>query len=225
MIYKNINELNKDLIQCRKCDRLVSFRESVGKNNKRFKNEEFWSKPVPGFGDINGELLILGLAPAPTGGNRTGRVFTGDKSAEFLMKNLYKAGLSNKPNSVDRNDGLILYNTYLTAALKCVPPDNIPTKDELNNCSLFLHNEIDLMTNLKAVLTLGRIAFDSIKQYYKSKGFDVRNLEFKHGKSYDIDNVRIFCSYHPSPRNVNTGVVNDEMFFKVLEEIKKYLGE
>lgn len=225
MIFNSLEELNSNLISCQKCPRLVKFRVEVGINNRRFRGEKFWSKPVPGFGDINGELLVLGLAPAPTGGNRTGRVFTGDKSAEFLIKNLFEAGFANQPISISIDDGLKLYNTYITAALKCVPPDNIPTKEELKNCSLYLHNEIDLMPNLKAILTLGRIAFDSLKNYLDEKGLDTRHLKFQHGKHYDINGLRIYCSYHPSPRNVNTGVLSKEMFLNLLMEIREYIGK
>ncbi len=222
-VFKSIEELNSNLITCQKCPRLVKFRVEVGINNNRFKGEKFWSKPVPGFGDIEGEFLVLGLAPAPTGGNRTGRVFTGDKSAEFLMKNLFEAGFANQPFSIKIDDGLKLHNTYITAALKCVPPDNVPTKGELENCSVYLYNEIELMDNLKVVLTLGRIAFDSFKNYLNKKGFNTKDMKFQHGMHYDINGLRVYCSYHPSPRNVNTGVLNNEMFFNLLLEIREYI--
>jgi len=224
MNFKNLDEMNEILFHCKKCPRLVEFRESVSKRKNRFFGEQYWSRPVPGYGDHNGHLLILGLAPAATGGNRTGRIFTGDKSAEFLVSCLYKTGFTNMERSEKKDDGLVYYDTYVTAVLKCVPPNDKPTRDELENCSPYLNFEIDTMKNLKAILVLGRIAFDSLKRYYRNKGFDVDGLEFKHGKNYDIDNIRIYCSYHPSPRNVNTGRIKSEDLIDILMEIRDYIN-
>jgi len=224
MNFKNLDEMNEILVNCKKCPRLVEFRESVSKRKNRFFGEQYWSRPVPGYGDHNGHLLILGLAPAATGGNRTGRIFTGDKSAEFLVSCLYKTGFTNMERSEKKDDGLVYYDTYVTAVLKCVPPNDKPTRDELENCSPYLNFEIVTMKNLKAILVLGRIAFDSLKRYYRNKGFDVDGLDFKHGKYYDIDNIRIYCSYHPSPRNVNTGRIKSEDLIDILMEIRDYIN-
>ncbi len=223
-MFSSIEEMNGILINCRKCPRLVKFREDVALRKNRFFGEKYWSKPVPGYGDINGKLLILGLAPAATGGNRTGRIFTGDKSAQFLVRCLYKTGFTNMDRSEKIDDGLVYYSTYVTAVLKCVPPNDKPNRDEIENCFPYLRFEIDSMKNLKAILVLGRIAFDVLKKYFKEKGIDIRNVEFKHGESFSVNGIRIFLSYHPSPRNVNTGRINEESFIRVLEEIKRYIG-
>ncbi len=224
MQFKSLDEMNQILINCKKCPRLVEFRETVAKRKNKYYGENYWSKPVPGYGNHDGHILILGLAPAATGGNRTGRIFTGDKSAQFLVKCLYQAGFTNMDKSERKDDGLIYYDTYITAILKCVPPNDKPNKNEIENCSQFLEYEIDTMKNLKAILVLGRIAFESLKKYLKKKGIDVKKMEFIHGYYYDIDGKRIYCSYHPSPRNVNTGKIRNEDLIGILNNIKKYVN-
>ncbi|MDP8011939.1 MAG: uracil-DNA glycosylase [Thermoplasmata archaeon] len=224
MEFKSLEEMNELLINCMKCPRLVEFRKSVALRKNRFYGEIYWSRPVPGFGNHDGKLLILGLAPAATGGNRTGRIFTGDKSAQFLVNCLYKVGFTNKSTSENANDGLIYYDAYVTAVLKCVPPNDKPTLDELNNCSPYMEYEIETMKNLKAILVLGRIAFESLKRYLKKKGINIQGMEFKHGTFYEIDNnKRIYCSYHPSPRNVNTGRIKSDDLINILNDIKNYI--
>ncbi len=224
MKFSSIEEMNKEMIECKLCSRIVKFREEVAKRPGRFFGDNFWSKPVPGFGQSDAKLLILGLAPAATGGNRTGRIFTGDKTASFLISSLYEVGLSNKPDSVSKDDGLIIENTYLTAALKCVPPGDKPKREELINCSRYLHFELDNLKNLNAVLVLGKIAFDSYINYLRYKGYNTNGIKFGNGLFYDINGVRLFCSYHPSPRNVNTGVLKRDNFIKNLREIKEYIN-
>lgn len=224
MAFKSIEEMNEILINCRKCPRLVNFRESVASRKNKFSGENYWSRPVPGYGNHNGRLLILGLAPAATGGNRTGRIFTGDKSAEFLVSCLYTAGFTNMDKSEKRDDGLVYYDAYVTAVLKCVPPNDKPKNDELDNCRPYLTYEIDTMKNLKAILVLGRIAFESLKKHFKSKGLNVSGMEFKHGTHYDLDGIRVYCSYHPSPRNVNTGRIKKEDLISLLKEIRAYIN-
>ncbi|MEM0138304.1 MAG: uracil-DNA glycosylase [Thermoplasmatales archaeon] len=221
MKFNSLSEMNSILVQCKRCPRLVKFRVEVASMRKKFSGEEFWSKPVPGFGDINSKLLILGMAPAATGGNRTGRVFTGDKSASFLFSCLYEVGISNKPDSISIDDGLILKDAYITAALKCVPPDDKPTREELDNCSDYLRFEIDSMKNLRAVLALGNIAFEHFKLYLKGRGYDVKSWRFAHGIRYEIGNIAVYCSYHPSPRNVNTGRLKRGDMVSLLREIIK----
>ena len=221
MKFESIDEMNSKLIQCTRCPRLVKFRTEVANRRSRFLGEEFWSKPVPGFGSIDSRLLILGLAPAATGGNRTGRVFTGDKSASFLFSCLYEVGLSNRPDSISRDDGLALMDLYITAVLKCVPPGDKPENGELENCREFREYEIESMRNLKVVLALGKIAFDTFRKYEKTKGYDVSDVQFKHGASYSIGNIRFYGSYHPSPRNVNTGRLTRNAFISLLSEIKE----
>lgn len=215
--------MNEELIKCRLCQRLVKFRVDVADRPGKFKDEKFWSRPVPGHGDPEGRILILGLAPAATGGNRTGRVFTGDKSSEFLVSSLYEVGLSNMDSSESRDDGLQYIDTYVSAALKCVPPLNKPAREELENCSRYLDFEIDSMKNLKAVLVLGRIAYDSFIGYLKRRNYDVSKVKFAHGSYYDVARMRLYCSYHPSPRNVNTGKMSKESFTGILRNITSYL--
>ncbi len=221
MKYESLEEMNSQLISCTRCPRLVKFRVEVAGRRSRFLGEDFWSKPVPGFGNIDSRLLILGLAPAATGGNRTGRVFTGDKSASFLFSCLYEVGLSNKPDSVSRNDGLSVEYLYTTAVLKCVPPGDKPVNGELENCREYREFEIEYMKNLRVVLALGRIAFDTFKAYQKSRGFEVKDVVFKHGAGYRVGNTWLYASYHPSPRNVNTGRLTKEQLVEVLLHIKE----
>lgn len=221
MKFKSLSQMNSKLITCERCPRIVRFRVEVAKRNSRFLGEEFWSKPVPGFGNFDSKLLVLGLAPAATGGNRTGRVFTGDKSASFLFSCLYKVGLSNLPDSVSRDDGLQLENLYTTAVLKCVPPGDKPLPEELENCRDYREFEIENMKNLRVVLALGKIAFDTFKGYLRKRGFDVSKMHFSHGARYAAGRIHLYGSYHPSPRNVNTGRLTEDMLIRILEEIKE----
>ena len=172
--------LNRKIINCKKCRRLVTFRKKIAKDKrKQYINEKYWGKPITGFGDIRGKILLVGLAPAAHGGNRTGRVFTGDRSADFLYKCLYKAKMSNQPTSENKNDGLKLYNAYITTALKCVPPGDKPTSAELKNCFVFFKKEIDLLKNVKIIVALGKIAFDACIQFYKENYFLNSNFLYK----------------------------------------------
>lgn len=221
MKFNSIEQMNSVLIKCSDCPRLVKFRREVAFRKSKFYGQKFWSKPVPGFGSINSKLLILGLAPAATGGNRTGRVFTGDRSATFLFSCLYEVGLSNKSDSISIDDGLALNDLYITAALKCVPPNDKPAREELRNCEKYMDFEIESMENLRGILLLGRIAFDAFKGYLKKKGKDVSGFKFAHGASYLIDGVTIYSSYHPSPRNVNTGRLRKEDMIGLLVKVKK----
>ncbi len=217
---KDLYILNNKIINCYKCKRLVRFRERIAsEKTKRFLDEEYWGRPVVGFGDKSAKIIILGLAPAAHGGNRTGRVFTGDKSAEFLFKCLHKVKMANKPNSVNKNDGLKLNNIYMTPVLKCVPPNDKPKADELKNCFPYFTKEINYLENAKILLALGRIAFEACLKLFKLKGGD---MKFIHGKSYDISNdLKLYACYHPSPRNVNTGRINEKMMLDVLKKLKK----
>jgi len=215
-----MEKFNSNLVKCRKCPRLVDFRETVLSDSKKYAGEEFWRKPVPGYGDINGMILIVGLAPAASGGNRTGRVFTGDKSSDFLVSSLYEVGFSSKPESLRRDDGLIYYNTYITAPVKCVPPDNIPLPEEIRKCAPYFHFELKAMKNLRTVLALGQFAFRAVLNYYSLMGINTRGLKFKNGEYVTAGNVKIFCAFHPSPRNVNTGKLTRESFMETLRKVK-----
>ena len=230
MLKKNIfdsrfNDLNKKIINCTKCKRLVSFRKKISsKKRKQYLNETYWGKPITGFGDIGGKLLIVGLAPAAHGGTRTGRVFTGDKSSEFLYKCLYSSKISNQQNSDNINDGLKLNNAYITTALKCAPPKDKPKKKELHSCHSFFNQEINLLQNCKIIIALGKVAFDSCVNFYKINYKINKKLIFQHGKKYKLPDGKIlFGCYHPSPRNVNTGRINLKKMTKFFLMTKKFI--
>ena len=221
-----LTKLNKSIIDCRQCDRLVNFREKIAtEKRKQYLHEDYWGKPITGYGDEKAKLLMVGLAPAAHGGNRTGRVFTGDRSADFLFKCLFEAGFCNQPISINKNDGLVLKNLYLTTALKCVPPGDKPTSLELKTCFKFFNQEINLLKNTSTILALGKIAYDACINYYKQQ-YDIRNKDyiFSHGSQNKLpDNKILIGSYHPSPRNVNTGRINKIKMVRLLRKVKKDL--
>ena len=218
----NLNSLNNKIIKCRACPRLIKFRNKIIKNKrKQFKDEIYWGKPITGFGDPNGKILIVGLAPAAHGGTRTGRVFTGDKSSDFLYKCLFNAKISNQSTSNHINAGLKLKVAFITPALKCVPPEDKPLKIELENCSKFFNNELNILKNLKVVVALGKIAFDTCKIFYKDKFHIPSEFQFGHGKIYKLENgVKLVGCYHPSPRNVNTGRINEKKMTNLFKKVK-----
>jgi uracil-DNA glycosylase family 4 len=193
-----------------------------------YRDCDYWGKPVPSFGDSRSELLILGLAPGAHGANRTGRMFTGDRSGDFLYRGLYEAGFANQPTSRDRSDGLELRNCYITAPLRCAPPKNKPTPEELRNCQPYLERELEILTRLRAVLVLGRIAFDSyLRVVGKGDDFPRRStLVFSHRASFALPGglPHLFSSYHPSQQNTQTGRLTAEMFRQVLRDIRDFLG-
>ena len=218
-------KLNNTIVKCKKCPRLIRFSKKIS-ITKRKQNitEVYWGKPVTGFGDINAKLMILGLAPAAHGGTRTGRPFTGDKSGDFLFSCLYKIGISNLPYSKNNRDGLKINNTYITNILKCVPPGDKPLNLELNNCSSFFDNEIKNLKNLKVIISLGKIAFDNCIKFYKKKFIIKEKLIFKHGAKYNLpDGIILIPCYHPSPRNVNTKVIDTQKMIRLLKFAKKIL--
>ena len=215
--------LNKTIIKCKKCPRLVKFikKISIDKRKKNIK-ETYWGKPVTGFGDYNAKILILGLAPAAHGGTRTGRAFTGDKSGEFLFKCLHKAKIANQSLSESLKDGLKLNSTYITNILKCVPPGDKPLKEELNNCSNYFNSEISNLKKLKVIITLGKVAFENCLKSYKKKYNLNKKIHFKHGMSYILpNNIILISSYHPSPRNVNTKLISQRMMVDLFKKAKK----
>ena len=218
---KELDLLNNEILNCKKCKRLVKFREKIAElKTKRFINEEYWGKPVTGFGDTKGNILFVGLAPAAHGGTRTGRVFTGDKSSEFLYKCLFRAKISNKNKSEHLNDGLKLNNAYITAALKCVPPEDKPDKQELKNCSKFFKRELFLLKNLKIIVALGKIAFDACVYFYKQNYNFFDKIKFGHNKIYELpNNILLVGCYHPSPRNVNTGRINEKKMTSLFKKV------
>jgi len=217
-------KLNNSIIKCKKCPRLIKFSKKISTiKRKQNISEIYWGKPVTGFGDVNAKLMIIGLAPAAHGGTRTGRAFTGDKSGDFLFYCLNKAGISNLPSSSHIKDGLKLNRTYITNILKCVPPNDKPLSKELDNCSDYFDNEIKNLIKLKVIITLGKIAFDNCIKFYK-KSFTINErLIFKHGIKYHLPDGRILIpSYHPSPRNVNTKIINIKKMMSLLKMAKKY---
>ena len=222
---KNFQNLNNRIVKCKDCPRLVKFRKKIAnEKRKQYINQKYWGKPINGFGDSKAEILFVGLAPAAHGGNRTGRVFTGDKSSEFLYKCLYKAKISNQPYSINLKDGLKLKNAFITTALKCVPPGDKPTRSELNNCFQFFKNEIVLLKNLKIIVALGKIAFDACVDFYKTNYKFEKKIKFGHSKFYQLpNNILLIGSYHPSPRNVNTGRININKMTSLFKKIEKII--
>jgi uracil-DNA glycosylase len=220
-----LTEIRSRVIQCRRCPRLVKYREEVARDKKKeFIDWIYWGKPVPGFGDPQAALLIVGLAPAAHGGNRTGRVFTGDRSGDFLYKALHKVGLANQATSKNTNDGLRLDGAYVTAAVKCAPPDNKPTPQETLICSNYLAEEISALRNLRAILCLGQFAYNSVLQVIVARyNLNLTRPKFGHGAIIEFGQgiPAIFCSFHPSPRNTQTGKLTEQMFLALLRKIQK----
>ena len=217
-------KLNKKIISCNHCKRLVDFRQKIANEKRKlYANHFYWGKPISGYGDQDAKLLMVGLAPAAHGGNRTGRVFTGDQSSEFLFKCLFATGFSNQGSSTHTNDGLILYNVYLTTALKCVPPADKPTTVELKACFSFFKKEIYFLNKVTTILALGKIAFDACLNFYK-QDYSIKNKDYKfsHGAQFKLpdDKILIGC-YHPSPRNVNTGKIDFHKMVLLLNDVKK----
>ncbi len=212
--------LNNEIIQCRKCPRLVDWREEVAKvKRKAYKDAVYWGKPVPGFGDPQARVLVVGLAPGAHGSNRTGRQFTGDASGGFLFPALHRAGFANQAEAESRSDGLILKDMYITASGRCAPPDNKPSPEELNNCQPYLEAELKILQP-KVIVCLGRIAFERILKIYGARN---SVYKFTHGASYQLQNIWIVCSYHPSQQNTLTGKLTIEMFDQIWEKAKSLL--
>ena len=211
--------LNREVIACTRCPRLVTYREQIAREKRRAYLEwDYWGKPVPGFGDPNARVLIMGLAPGAHGSNRTGRPFTGDASGNFMYPILYETGLANQPTATDRNDGLVLKDLYITAAVRCAPPDNKPLPQELLNCSWHLDRELDGLKEVHVVVALGRIGFEAYLNYLKRKKqiAGKREYIFGHGAEYTLPDGRILlASYHPSNQNTQTGKLTKDMFRKI----------
>jgi len=227
---RQLELLQQQVIACTRCARLVHYCRKVAREKRRmYRQWKYWGKPLPSFGDPQAELLILGLAPAAHGGNRTGRMFTGDRSGDFLYRGLYEAGFANQASSVARDDGLKLRNCYITAVLRCAPPKNKPLPSEVRNCQPYLEAELRLLKRVRAVLVLGRIAFDTYLRIVASqqKAFPPRStFKFAHGASFGLPGglPRLFCSYHPSQQNTLTGRLTPAMLRKVLAEIQNFLA-
>ncbi len=212
--------LGNRIIRCRTCTRLVQWREQVANDRvKRFADQKYWGKPIPGFGDPKARLLLIGLAPAAHGGNRTGRMFTGDESGNWLFRALYKAGFANQPMSVDREDGLRLTDCYITATARCAPPQNKLLPVEIANCRPYLLREIALLKNVQVVVGLGKIGFDAALNAYRDMdriAFTARP-KFEHAVQYSLGDLTFIASFHPSQQNTFTGRLTEEMFDAVFQ--------
>ena len=214
-------KLNQKIIKCKRCPRLASYIQQISKDKvKRFDDQKYWGKPLPGFGDFNAELLLIGLAPAAHGGNRTGRMFTGDSSGDWVAKVLYEKGFATKSTSEQVGDGFSLINAYITAAVRCAPPQNKPAREELDNCSLYLKEEMSILKNVRVIVCLGRIAFDSCCKLLHIKG-----AKFDHGKLFRLGNLVIIPTYHPSRQNTQTGRLRWNQWSAIFSKAKKIIDD
>ncbi|HWP56865.1 MAG TPA: uracil-DNA glycosylase [Candidatus Acidoferrales bacterium] len=223
-----LERLTQTIVRCRKCPRLVCWREAVAKKPPlRYRGQKYWAKPLPGFGDAHARLLVVGLAPAAHGGNRTGRIFTGDRSGDWLYRTLYECGFANRPDSVGRDDGLLLGDCYITAAVRCAPPENKPTLAEFDRCRPYLVQELRLLARVQVVVALGKIAFDSFLKAYQESGGAIPKPrpKFSHGSVVRLDRVTLVGSYHPSQQNTFTGKLTREMFREVFKKAKELLDQ
>src|SRR5438270_10638435 len=227
--HSDLGALNDEIIACTLCPRLIAHCRKVGEIKRRaYLDWDYWAKPVPGFGDPNARLLILGLAPGAHGSNRTGRPFTGDGSGNFMYPILHKAGFASQPTAIRREDGLQLIDAYITAAVRCAPPENKPSPEEIGNCAGFLDREFAALTNVKVVVVLGKIAFDAYLNYLKRRGElkSKAGIIFGHGETYKLPDGRtLLCSYHPSLQNTLTGKLTEKMFLDVFRKAKKLIKE
>ena len=215
-----IDSINRDVVSCTRCKRLVTYIRTVGKNKvRRFSNDVYWAKPVTGFGDINGNVLIIGLAPGAHGANRTGRLFTGDHSGVWLMRALYETGFSNSQESTSIDDGLILNNVFISSCVRCAPPSNKPLNSELANCSEYLIRELELLKKVKVVISLGLISFH---MYCKIN--DLRKLKFHHLANYRVNDRHLIASYHPSQQNTHTQRLRWDMWLEVFKLTQRILS-
>ena len=212
-----LTSLDNEIKNCTKCTRLSEYIREVTKNKvRRFVDQQYWGRPLSGFGDINAKLLIVGLAPAAHGGNRTGRMFTGDSSGDWLAKVMHENGFASKPTSQTRDDGLVLSNAYITAAVRCAPPQNKPTREEMQNCFDYLQQEYKILKNVIVILCLGKIAYD-----VTCKLVQVKPEKFGHNKLFEYDRIKILTSYHPSKQNTQTGRLTWKQWSAVFQKARK----
>ena len=217
----------EDLIHCRQCERLVAWREEVAFTKRRaYQDWQYWGKPIPAFGDLDAEVLVVGLAPGAHGSNRTGRMFTGDASGDFLYPALYRAGFASQPTSYHMDDGLTLKNLFITAVCRCVPPQNKPTLTEINNCLPYLRYEISQMRNLKVVVALGSIAQHHVLKIFSDLIQKKQQFPFVHGRldKFPGDFPYLISSYHPSRQNTQTGRLTIEMFDQIWSKVNQLIS-
>jgi uracil-DNA glycosylase len=221
--------LNQEIIVCTRCPRLVEYRAEVARVKRRaYRNCEYWGRPVPGFGDPHARLLLIGLAPGAHGSNRTGRMFTGDSSGDFLYRALFETGFASQPASVSKDDGLALRDAYISAAARCAPPDNKPTPQEIRNCGPYLERELELLKNLRVVVALGRVAFDVYLAILRKEGKISRRSDFVFGHNTEHltgpGQPLLISSFHPSQQNTSTGKLTESMFRAVFLRAKRHLS-
>jgi uracil-DNA glycosylase family 4 len=224
-----LTNLNSEVVACTLCPRLVTYREQIAREKRRaYRDHEYWGKPVPGFGDPNARVIVLGLAPGAHGSNRTGRPFTGDASGNFMYPVLHETGFANQPSATDRNDGLVLKDLYITAAVRCAPPDNKPLPLELASCAPYLERELQGLKNAKVIVALGKIGFDAYLNYLKRRGGLQSKAPyiFQHGACYKMTDGRtLLASYHPSNQNTQTGKLTRQMFVRIFKEAARLADE
>lgn len=226
MAPSSLEQLTSEIVGCRKCPRLVRYREAVAREKRAaFREWEYWGRPVPGFGDPHARLLVVGLAPAAHGGNRTGRVFTGDRSGDWLYRALYRAGFANRPTSVSIDDGLALRDCYIAAAVRCAPPQNKPTRAEFARCQPYLDREVLLLRDLRVVVALGAVATGVILRTWRAIGREIPMPvpKFHHGGSWSLPPLTLIASYHPSQRNTQTGLLRERMFDEIFRSARRAL--
>ena len=225
--FSSLYELHDQVIECAKCPRLVAHREKIAREKvSRYRDWDYWGKPVPPFGDPEGRLMIMGLAPAAHGGNRTGRSFTGDPSGDWLFRSLHKFGFANSPKSVTRGDGLYLTDVYITNAVRCAPPDNKPSREEKQTCRPYLIQELKLLEQVKVVVALGKFAYDAYFQTRAKAGLSNPKPRpaFGHGATHHLDDGAVLIgSYHPSQQNTHTGKLTEAMFDEVFQKARELL--
>jgi uracil-DNA glycosylase family 4 len=221
-------DLNAEIVRCELCPRLVDYRQAVARKKRRaYQDWDYWAKPVPGFGDHNARILVVGLAPGAHGSNRTGRMFTGDASGDFLFAALHRAGFANQPTSRRRDDGLTLYDVFISASARCVPPGNKPTRQEMLNCRPYLLREMALLEDLQGLVALGQIAFGQILEIFADRMNLKPKPKFSHTASYELgeDLPWLLASYHPSQQNTQTGRLTAQMFDEIWEKAKGMLND
>ena len=225
---KLFQSLEAQIVACRRCPRLVEWRQEVAQVKRRaYLDWDYWGKPVPGFGDYHARVLVVGLAPGAHGSNRTGRMFTGDSSGDFLYPALFQAGFANQPHAMQREDGLKLEDMFISAVCRCVPPGNKPKADEISNCLPYLEREIDLLDRLEVIVALGRIAFDQTLRIYRQRTGERLRFQFAHGATFDLGDgfPWLIASYHPSRQNTQTGRLTEVMFAEIWEKVAEILTQ